>query len=329
LNQDYRFEELKNWLSDAIDKPIKAISPASMDASFRRYFRVFISDQNSYIAVDSPPKYEDSMKFVNIASLMEAMSIKVPKILATNFQEGFMLISDLGAETMLNAIHQEEAKAQELYAESIDILLKMQINGSKHVENLPVFSKELLIDEMHLFLDWFCLRHLRIHPEIIEDHYFGEIFEKLSEHALDQKQVFVHRDFHSRNILLSQQGDMGIIDFQDAVAGPITYDLVSLLKDCYISLTSSKIDYWVDFYFGRLADFELIDRDYEQFRMDFDLMGVQRHLKAIGIFSRLKYRDKKDTYVFDIPRTINYIYATAKQHPFLEPLHQFINKYVY
>ena len=135
MNQDYRFEDLKNWLSDAIDKPIKAIRPASMDASFRRYFRVFISDQNSYIAVDAPPKYEDSMKFVNIASLMEAMNIKVPKILATNFQEGFMLISDLGAETMLNAIHQEEAKARELYAESIDILLKMQINGSKHVEN--------------------------------------------------------------------------------------------------------------------------------------------------------------------------------------------------
>ena len=329
MNQDRRFEDLKNWLSDSIDKPIKAIIPASMDASFRRYFRVFICDQNSYIAVDAPPEYENSMKFVNIASLMEAMNIRVPKIIATNFQEGFMLIGDLGAETMLNAIHQKEAKAQELYAESIDIILKMQINGSQHVENLPLFSKELLMDEMHLFLDWFCLRHLQIGPEIIEDHCFGEMFDKLAEHALDQRQVFIHRDFHSRNILLSQQGDVGVVDFQDAVVGPVTYDLVSLLKDCYISLSSSKIDYWVDFYFSRLMDLELIDRDSEQFKIDFDLMGVQRHLKAVGIFSRLKYRDGKDSYVLDIPRTLDYVYVTAKKHPFLEPLYQFMHRYVY
>jgi len=257
------------------------------------------------------------------------MDIRVPKIIATNLQKGFLLIGDLGKETMLNAIHRQETKAQEFYGEAIDILFKIQMNGSSHVEGLPLYSKELLMDEMRLFVDWFCLRHLQIGPEIIDDYGFEEIFEKLSVYALGQNQVFVHRDFHSRNILFSEKGDMGVVDFQDAVVGPITYDLVSLLKDCYISLPSSKIDHWVDYYFARLIDHELIDKSHQEFKLEFDLMGLQRHLKAIGIFSRLKYRDGKDSYVLDIPRTINYVYTTAKNHPFLDPLYQFIHQYVY
>ena len=334
MNQDHRYKDLENWLSNSIDKPIKSIAPASTDASFRRYFRVFVDNQNTYIAVDAPPEYEDSVKFVKIASLMQAMDIRVPKIIATNLQEGFLLISDLGEETMLKeteyyAEHRQETKVQKLYEGAIDILFKMQTNGSSHVEGLPLYSKELLMDEMRLFVDWFCLRHLHIGPEIIDDYNFEEIFEQLSVYALSQHQVFVHRDFHSRNILLSEKGDMGVVDFQDAVMGPITYDLVSLLKDCYISLPSSKIDHWVDYYFARLMDHELIDKSHQEFKLEFDLMGVQRHLKAIGIFSRLKYRDGKDSYVLNIPRTINYVYTTAKKHPFLDPLYQFIHQYVY
>ena len=329
MNQDHRYKDLENWLSNSIDKPIKSIAPASTDASFRRYFRVFVDNQNTYIAVDAPPEYEDSVKFVKIASLMQAMGVIVPKIIATNLQEGFLLIGDLGKETMLNAIHRQETKAQEFYGEAIEILINIQTNGSSHVEGLPLYSKELLIDEMRLFVDWFCLRQLKIGPEIINDYGFEEIFEQLSVYALDQNQVFVHRDFHSRNILMSEKGEMGVVDFQDAVRGPITYDLVSLLKDCYISLPSSKIDHWVDYYFSRLMDLELIDKSHQEFKLEFDLMGVQRHLKAIGIFSRLKYRDGKDSYILDIPRTMNYVYTTAKNHPFLDPLYQFIHQYVY
>ena len=329
MNQDHRYKDLENWLSNSIDKPIKSIAPASTDASFRRYFRVFVDNQNTYIAVDAPPEYEDSVKFVKIASLMQAMGVIVPKIIATNLQEGFLLIGDLGKETMLNAIHRQETKAQEFYGEAIEILINIQTNGSSHVEGLPLYSKELLMDEMRLFVDWFCLRHLKIAPEIINDYGFEEIFEQLSVYALDQNQVFVHRDFHSRNILMSEKGEMGVVDFQDAVRGPITYDLVSLLKDCYISLPSSKIDHWVDYYFARLMDLELIDKSHQEFKLEFDLMGVQRHLKAIGIFSRLKYRDGKDSYILDIPRTMNYVYTTAKNHPFLDPLYQFIHQYVY
>ena len=329
MNQDHRYKDLENWLSNSIDKPIKSIAPASTDASFRRYFRVFVDNQNTYIAVDAPPEYEDSVKFVKIASLMQAMGIIVPKIIATNLQEGFLLIGDLGKETMLNAIHRQETKAQEFYGEAIEILINIQTNGSSHVEGLPLYSKELLMDEMRLFVDWFCLRHLKIGPEIIDDYGFEEIFEQLSVYALDQNQVFVHRDFHSRNILMSEKGEMGVVDFQDAVRGPITYDLVSLLKDCYISLPSSKIDHWVDYYFARLMDHELIDKSHQEFKLEFDLMGVQRHLKAIGIFSRLKYRDGKDSYISDIPRTIDYVSATAKQHSFLDPLYQFIHQHVY
>jgi hypothetical protein len=329
LNQDNRYKELEDWLSNSIDKPIKAIVPASIDASFRRYFRVFICDQNSYIAVDAPPEYEDSVKFVNIASLMEDMGIRVPEIISTNFQEGFMLVGDLGKETMLNTIKREATKREKFYGEAIEILFDIQNNGSKYLGDLPVYSKQLLMDEMRMFVDWFCLRHLQIDPEIIEDYGFEEIFEKLSESALGQNQVFVHRDFHSRNIMLSKKGEMGVIDFQDAVVGPITYDLVSLLKDCYISLPSSKIDYWIDYYFSRLIDTELIDKNHQEFKLELDLMGVQRHLKAIGIFSRLKYRDGKDSYILDIPRTIDYVSATAKQHSFLDPLYQFIHQHVY
>ncbi len=329
MNQDHRYKDLENWLSNFIDKPIKSIAPASTDASFRRYFRVFVDNQNTYIAVDAPPEYEDSVKFVKIASLMQAMGVIVPKIIATNLQEGFLLIGDLGKETMLNAIHRQETKAQEFYGEAIEILFNIQTNGSSHVEGLPLYSKELLMDEMRLFVDWFCLRHLKIGPEIIDDYGFEEIFEQLSVYALDQNQVFVHRDFHSRNILMSEKGEMGVVDFQDAVRGPITYDLVSLLKDCYISLPSSKIDHWVDHYFARLMDLELIEKSHQEFKLAFDLMGVQRHLKAIGIFSRLKYRDGKDSYILDIPRTINYVYTTAKNHPFLDPLYQFIHQHVY
>ena len=329
MNQDHRYKDLENWLSNSIDKPIKSIAPASTDASFRRYFRVFVDNQNTYIAVDAPPEYEDSVKFVKIASLMQAMGVIVPKIIATNLKEGFLLIGDLGKETMLNAIHRQETKAQEFYGEAIEILINIQTNGSSHVEGLPLYSKELLMDEMRLFVDWFCLRHLKIGPEIIDDYGFEEIFEQLSVYALDQNQVFVHRDFHSRNILMSEKGEMGVVDFQDAVRGPITYDLVSLLKDCYISLPSSKIDHWFDYYFARLMDLELIDKSHQEFKLEFNLMGVQRHLKAIGIFSRLKYRDGKDSYILDIPRTINYVYTTAKNHPFLDPLYQFIHQYVY
>jgi len=329
LNQDHRYKDLENWLSNTIDKPIKAIAPASADASFRSYFRVFVDNQNTCIAVDAPPEYEDSVKFVNIASLMKEMGIRVPKIIATNLQEGFLLIGDLGKETMLNAIHRQETKTQEFYGEAIDILFKIQTNGSSYVKRLPLYNKELLMGEMRLFVDWFCLRHLQIDPEIINDYGFEEIFEKLSVYALDQNQVFVHRDFHSRNILFSEKGDMGVVDFQDAVVGPVTYDLVSLLKDCYISLPNSTIDHWVDYYFTRLMDHELIDKSQQEFKLEFDLMGLQRHLKAIGIFSRLKYRDGKDSYVLDIPRTINYVYTTAKKHPFLDPLYQFIHQYVH
>ena len=215
MNQYHRYKDLENWLSNAIDKPIKDIIPASTDASFRSYFRVFVDNQNTYIAVDAPPEYEDSVKFVNIASLMEDMGIRVPKIISTNFQKGFLLISDLGKETMLNAIKREVTKREEFYGGAIEILFDIQTNGSKYLGDLPFYSKQLLMDEMRLFVDWFCLRHLKIGPEIIDDYGFEEIFEQLSVYALDQNQVFVHRDFHSRNILMSEKGEMGVVDFKD------------------------------------------------------------------------------------------------------------------
>ena len=329
LNASQRYDSLIKWLEDTLNKPIQSIKSASNDASFRRYYRVHYDDHRTCIAVDSPPEYENGAKFVAIATILEKMGIRVPRIKAKNLSEGFFAVTDLGNETMLNAILSKKIKTDHLYKNAMNVLLKIQVKGLECQQNLPLYSKQDLLDEMQLFIDWYCFHHLQISPEIMADFDFKKIFNNLADHALSQKNVFVHRDFHSRNIILSADAELGVLDFQDAVSGPITYDLVSLLKDCYIKWPDNQIDRWIDYYYQRLVKNDLVNVDINQFKYDFDLMGIQRHLKAIGIFCRLNYRDGKENYLLDIPRILEYVAKTAKDYPLLNPLQQFMCKHVF
>ena len=201
----------------------------------------------------------------------------------------------------------------------------IQKNGNNFVDQLPVYDLELLETEMNLFLDWYCIKELGISAAQLNEFNLEKCFKYLSESALKQVQVFAHRDYHSRNIMISKRGELGIIDFQDAVLGPITYDLVSLLRDCYIELSENEIRHWLEVVYQRLINENLLDISYEKFEVDFDLMGCQRHLKAIGIFSRLKHRDGKPNYMKDVPRTLGYLKKISKKYDVLEPLHNFVN----
>ena len=201
----------------------------------------------------------------------------------------------------------------------------IQKNGNNFVDQLPVYDLELLETEMNLFLDWYCIKELGISAAQLNEFNLGKCFKYLSESALKQVQVFAHRDYHSRNIMISKRGELGIIDFQDAVLGPIAYDLVSLLRDCYIELSENEIRHWLEVVYQRLINDNLLHISYEKFEVDFDLMGCQRHLKAIGIFSRLKHRDGKPNYMKDVPRTLGYLKKISKKYDVLEPLHNFVN----
>lgn len=280
----------------------------SGDASFRRYFR-WANDKCSYIAVDAPPEHENNPQFVNIANMLD--SLNAPKVLAYDFEQGFMLLSDLGDQLFLPLLNDQTADG--LYRSAIDALIDMQ--AIKGAEQLPPYDQTLLMAEMELFREWFIGKHLQLELSPQEHQMLDQLFDKLIDSALQQPQVFVHRDYHSRNIMYRADQAPGIIDFQDAVYGPITYDLLSLLRDCYIQWPVEKVQGWLDYYLQHTA----FSVDKEQFSKWFDWMGLQRHIKVAGIFARLNYRDGKSGYLKDIPLTLTYIVQQAEKYPELEP----------
>tara|TARA_B100000427_G_C15465436_1_gene576038 strand:- start:466 stop:1314 length:849 start_codon:yes stop_codon:yes gene_type:complete len=277
--------------------------------------------------MDSPPDKENNEQFIFISELLTKMEIPSTVVYAKDLSMGFFILSDLGPATLLdrNMDTRIKTKREKLYTEAINILLLIQKNGNNFVDQLPVYDLELLETEMNLFLDWYCIKELGISAAQLNEFNLGKCFKYLSESALKQVQVFAHRDYHSRNIMISKRGELGIIDFQDAVLGPITYDLVSLLRDCYIELSENEIRHWLEVVYQRLINDNLLHISYEKFEVDFDLMGCQRHLKAIGIFSRLKHRDGKPNYMKDVPRTLGYLKKISKKYDVLEPLHNFVN----
>ena len=277
--------------------------------------------------MDSPPDKENNEQFIFISELLTKMEIPSTVVYAKDLSMGFFILSDLGPATLLdrNMDTRIKTKREKLYTEAINILLLIQKNGNNFVDELPVYDLELLENEMNLFLDWYCIKELGMNTAQLNEFNLEECFKHLSENAIKQTQVFVHRDYHSRNIMISNQDELGIIDFQDAVLGPITYDLVSLLRDCYIELSDKEIKHWLELVYQRLTNENTLDISYEEFETDFDLMGCQRHLKAIGIFSRLKHRDGKPNYMEDVPRTLDYLKKISKKYDVLEPLHNFIN----
>jgi len=310
---------LKDWLASISDKTLSNIKPASADASFRRYFRV--TDENdgqTYIIMDAPPDKEDCEPFIHVTQLLRGAGVNAPEIIRENKKQGFLLLSDLGNEIYLD--HMTNEQADSLYSDAIYSLVHMQ----KIKNNLPQYDAQRLRDEMELFETWYLNRHLSVHLNETQKTDLESIYGLLINSAIEQPQVFVHRDYHSRNLMLLNENNPGIIDYQDAVIGPISYDLVSLLKDCYIEWPRNKIEEWIDRFLFESDKERNQAFDREKFIRWFDLMGLQRHLKVLGIFSRLNYRDGKKQYLNDLPLTLKYVVDTCQKYDELEPLHRLL-----
>ena len=321
-SRDSRLAALSHWLSDSLNLDVSDIRPASSDASFRRYFRAQVGPQ-SYIVMDAPPGHEDVRPFIHISELLRASGIQAPEIHARDVDQGFLLLCDFGSHSYLDRLN--EQTADELYGDAIASLLRMQKGVDTASSRLPPYDETLLCNEMNLFRDWFLGKLLGIQLSDGEHELLNGMWQSLIDSALEQPRVCVHRDYHSRNLMVTEQKNPGVLDFQDAVVGPVTYDLVSLLRDCYISWPQARIDAWVANFHERVRDASIItDVDLPRFRRWFDLMGMQRHLKAVGIFSRLKLRDGKSGYIGDIPRTLGYILDVSRHYPEFAEFRRFL-----
>lgn len=329
-----RLQQLHRWLTTNIGNEDYDLQPASGDASFRRYYRLTASDE-TFIVMDAPPEQEDCATFIDIAERLFIAGINTPRIIAKDLQQGFLVLSDLGDEQYLHRLSQADVadtEVEQLYADAMQALLRMQQQAD--FEGLPAYDEKLLKQEMELFRHWLLQEHVGLQLTKQTQSMLDDLFNLLADEALGQAQVFVHRDYHSRNLMicdaddsLNTQGNPGVLDFQDAVSGPITYDLVSLLKDCYIKWPRQQIQHWAGrFYTQLLKDHPTLEE--KQFMRCFDLMGVQRHLKASGIFARLYHRDGKAGYLADIPRTLSYIVDLQGEYPELQGLINLIQNQV-
>ena len=311
-----RKQQLQHWPQSVLKSDNFTFAPASSDASFRRYFRVQFQD-TTQIAMDAPPNKENSQPFIDIAELLLNIDVQAPKVIQHDLTQGFLLLSDLGNTQYLDVLNNDNVN--NYYSDAINTIIKFQ-NTISPETTLPAYDEELLLFEMSLFKDWFLADQLAIELHENQLSILEETFKKLANSALEQPIVFVHRDYHSRNLMVREHNNPGVLDFQDAVFGPVTYDLVSLLRDCYITWPEQQIKTWaIDFYRQQYSAGK-IDCSETTFLRWFDWMGIQRHLKAIGIFSRLNKRDSKPGYLGDIPRTLNYIIDVAANYDELKPL---------
>jgi aminoglycoside/choline kinase family phosphotransferase len=320
-----REQRLIHWLRESCGLGEVELEPASADASFRRYFRVRLDDGTTRIVMDAPLEQEDCRPFARIARLLRDAGVHVPAVFAMDLDAGFMLLEDLGRRAYLEAL--ADASADRLYGDAIAALLRMQT--AVDPAQLPPYDRELLLREMHLFDGWLLRRHLDIAPGAQIEDLLLTVYGALADNALSQPRVCVHRDYHSRNLMMVDGDNPGVIDFQDAVAGPVTYDLVSLLRDCYLRWQPARVDGWVAGYWRQARDAGLLPGvELPTFVTWFDLMGVQRHLKAAGIFARLWHRDGKPGYLDDIPRTLGYIVEIGERRAEVAELARFIDRRV-
>lgn len=315
---DQRRDSLAVWAASQISRQTGADVPAEIemvsgDASFRRYFRLRFQG-NSWVCVDAPADKEDNPKFVRIAQKWRAHGVHVPNVVATEYEQGFMLLEDFGDEILWPALHADDATQESislLYRRAIDELIALQ---KLPYESLPAYDDALLHQEMTLFPDWLCERQLGLSLNEHTKQMLADVGQALVASALSQPTVVVHRDFHSRNLMLCADEKIGVIDFQDAVAGPATYDLVSLLRDCYVRWPDVLVDDLAATYWQVAKDAGIWNDSREALQRGFDLMGMQRHLKAAGIFARLNLRDGKNGYLNDIPNTCRYLRDIAGRY---------------
>lgn len=313
INIDERHKVLTHWLKTQIGKEVSLL-PLLGDASFRRYFRTQLGDQK-VIVMDAPPHLENTHSFVKVAKAFQQADICVPDIFKMDLDLGFLVISDFGDRLYFKELHENNAEI--LYFKTFEPLLRIQLCPYFEKGELPLFDQQFLLKELAFFKEWFLKVYLNLE---LSEELLDDTFNFLVAAATEQPQVCVHRDYHSRNLILLENDSVGILDFQDAVIGPITYDLVSLLRDCYIVWPRSKVIHWA-LTFYKMAKSEhasLKDVSPEQFMRWFDLMGIQRHLKAIFIFARKFKRDGVSAYLADIPRTLNYILEVSQYYPELK-----------
>jgi aminoglycoside/choline kinase family phosphotransferase len=316
-----RYALLQEWLAGALGGQSFSLAPASADASFRRYFRVTLAG-STLIAMDAPPPQEDCRPFVRVAGLMKEAGLHVPDIVAQDIDAGFLLLSDLGNTTYLSALNEQNADA--LFRDAIDALIRWQ--GASRPGVLPEYDEALLRRELALFPDWYLARHLELALTPAQQEALQSVFSLIVASNLAQPRVYVHRDYMPRNLMLSDPNP-GVLDFQDAVHGPVTYDVASLFKDAFISWEEPRVLDWTVRYWERARAAGLpVEPDFGEFYRDFEWMGLQRHLKVLGIFARICHRDGKPHYVRDTPRFLAYVRAVAQRYGALAPLLRLLDR---
>ncbi len=325
-NTDTRLEQLTQWIHQ--ETPNAKIEVASADASFRRYFRVLNGDDDnsgtSTIAMDAPPEQEDCTPFIDVTDRLRKAGVHAPKIIRQDLKHGFLQLEDFGNKPYLDLLCTQTA--DKLYGDAINALLKIQ---TANTQGLPEYNEALLQQEMQLMPEWFLQEHLGITPTAEQQKIIDRTLAAITASVLQQPQAFVHRDYHSRNLMILKENNPGVIDYQDAVLGPITYDLVSLLKDCYIRWPHEKVSKWALTNYKKQAEQAglLLDVKDSTFIHWFDYMGLQRHIKVLGIFARLNHRDGKAHYLNDLPLTLQYVMEVANKYPLTRPLSDLFNQW--
>lgn len=318
-----RIEQIQGWLAEQFPGQHFGMAPASADASFRRYFRITFDDGKTAIVMDAPPDHEDVRPWLHVQQLFLAAGAHVPEVLAQDLERGFLLLSDLGSTTYLSALN-TGADADALYRAAIDTLVDIQ--RASRPDALPAYDRVLLKRELDLFPDWYIGKHVTIDFSATERQMLESVFEKILAVNLAEPAVYVHRDYHSRNLMVDE-GKSGVIDFQDAVYGPITYDLVSLFKDAYVDWEEEQTIDWLARYWEKARKVGLpVRSDFGEFFRDYEWMGVQRHVKVLGIFARLYHRDGKDGYLKDMPLVAKYLRAACSRYGELAPLLRLLDK---
>lgn len=320
---DERLSQLTAWLGTLGLVQVESRRPASADASFRRYFRLDVLPElqaklgPTLIAMDAPPDRENVPAYLKVQALLLDAGVSVPAVVAQDVPNGFLLISDLGTTTYLQRLTVDNAPF--MYSDAVDALVKFQLHSQPGV--LPEYDRAFIVRELNLFPEWFIGKHLGITMTEAQQKQLDTVFEAIISNCLAQQQVFMHRDYHSRNLMFLDQGNPGVLDFQDAVFGPVTYDLGSLLRDAYIQWDEELVLDWVVRYWQTAKQVGLpVNPDIDAFYQDFEFMALQRHLKILGIFCRLNYRDGKTNYMADLPTVSDYVRKTANRYTVLKPL---------
>jgi len=323
-----RLRIIANFLAGVWPEQTYTLSAISGDASFRRYFRVSTAasaaTSRHYVLMDAPPALEDCQRFIAVQQACHHAGLRVPEIVAADAAQGLLLLEDLGDQLLMQQLNHDNVR--HWYQLALTQLADIRAIHVTSQGPLPLFDRAFLLREMQLFIDWFVIKHLQLELSPAETQMLQQQFELLADSALQQPQAGMHRDYHARNLMVLADEQLAVIDFQDMVLGPVSYDVVSLLKDCYIRWPQALVQELATAYFLQLQQQGVYTADWTQARFlrSFDLMGLQRHLKVCGIFSRLYHRDQKTGYLPDLPRVLSYVLETASTYPECAALHQLL-----